>query len=125
MYFIDLPVMIHFEDTSLAHGAVMSTIWLDATALWTLEDNFTLAQSQHLNVFLCGIAELYSTRIAKHCLQMTRYGQEYTTIEQYHVYVSVVEVWTWQEHNFHDNKLGVGDEEPCQHGTYYTTDILE
>lgn len=62
----DSPVMIHLQDTPLANAAMVSSVRLDGTAFWALEDHFTFAESHHLNVLLGGIALRHSTWIGEH-----------------------------------------------------------
>jgi hypothetical protein len=90
------PMMIHFQYTSLAHTAMMRTIGFNATALWTLEDNFALAKTHLLDVFLGCVAQLHCSRITEHCLQMTGYCKEYSTVKNDHVNVSVYWIGIWK-----------------------------
>jgi len=60
-------MVVHLFDAPLAYRAVMCSLWLDATALWTFEDNLSLLKPHSLNVLLCGISFRHSSGICEHC----------------------------------------------------------
>ena len=64
-------MMVHFSDTSLAHGAVMGSFRFDTAAFWTFKNNLSFFKTHLLYVFFGSVPPWNSS--LKHIMILKMY----------------------------------------------------
>ncbi len=111
--------------TSLADGAVVCPLGLDADALGALVDHLALLESQLHDVLLGGVAPGDGARVSQHRLEVRRDGKERQELEHDAISDAVVETGRRQQHDERDDVLRVENESPRDEDADYSAHVLD
>lgn len=117
--------MVHLFDAAFTHTAVVSSVGLDAAALWTFVHHLSRFELQAFNEFFGSVSFRHSTRICAHRLSMRGKGKESQTVEDRPIEKAVGHVLGRQQHDKHHHKLGVENQEPGDDAAHDATAVTD
>ena len=117
--------MVHFSHATLAHRAVVSSQRLDAETARTAVDDLAWIGGHLLDVLGRGVAERHCARIGEHGGEMGGEREEYERVEQDGVEQISDRVRRRQDHDEHDDELGVEYEKPRDARAYHAARVFD